>query len=120
MEGEPMRGVNQALTKEEPTTRRKSVRKRVLWKARIEIEGTMHDCAVVDLSLGGARVHLAKPVAEGTRVRLILERFGAFGADVVWQRDRGIGLRFTDDAQHIAEAIGGRLPLERASGDGSG
>ena len=112
MGGNESRGGNQPLTEEEAKALRKTVRKRVLWKARIEMEGVTHACAVVDLSLGGARLHLAKPVAKGTRVRLILDRFGAFRAEVVWQQDRGIGLRFTDDPRRIADLIGARLPLE--------
>jgi len=113
MSGDETRGGNQPLTEEAAKALRKTVRKRVLWKARIEIAGVTHACAVVDLSLGGARLHLAEPVESGTTVRLILDRFGGFSAEVVWQRDRGIGLRFTDDPQRIAELIGARIPLER-------
>lgn len=120
MGGEESRGINQPLTEEEAKALRKTVRKRVLWKARIDIAGKTHDCAVVDLSLGGARLHLAEPVANGTHVRLILDRFGAFRAEVVWQRDRGIGLRFIDDPQRIADLLGTRLPLERSQAAASG
>jgi hypothetical protein len=120
MGGEESRGINQPLTEEEAKAQRKTVRKRVLWKARIEIAGTIRDCAVVDLSLGGARLHLAERVALGTSVRLILDRFGAFRGEVVWQRDRGMGLRFTDDPQRIADLIGTRLPLERARAAAAG
>ena len=114
MGGDESNGANQPLTEEAAKAMRKTVRKRVLWKARIEIAGVTHACAVVDLSLGGARLHLAEPVESGTKVRLILDRFGAFRGEVVWQRDRGIGLRFTDDPQRIADLIGARLPLERS------
>jgi len=113
MGGDEYRGGNEPLSEEEAKAQRKTVRKRVLWKARIQIGGAIHPCAVVDLSLGGARLHFAEPVAAETKVRLILDRFGAFTAEVVWQQDRGIGLRFTDDPQRIADLIGARLPLER-------
>ena len=112
MGGNESRGGNQPLTEEEAKVLRKTVRKRVLWKARIEVAGAIHPCAVVDLSLGGARLHFAEPVESGTKVRLILDRFGAFSAEVVWHRDRGIGLRFTDDPRRISDLIGARLPLE--------
>jgi hypothetical protein len=112
MGGDESRGGNQALTEEEASAQRKTVRKRVLWKARIEIGGATHPCAVVDLSLGGARLHFAEPVEKGTKVRLILDRFGAFRAEVVWQKGRGVGMRFTDDPQRIADLIGARLPLD--------
>ncbi|HTS91999.1 MAG TPA: PilZ domain-containing protein [Stellaceae bacterium] len=100
------------LIEEEAQAMRKTVRKRVLWKARLEVAGVTYACAVVDLSLGGARLHFAEPVESGTKVRLILDRFGAFSAAVVWQKGRGIGVRFTDDPQRIADLIGARLPLD--------
>ena len=103
---------NELLTDEETQAMRKTVRKRVLWKARLEIAGVTHACAIVDLSLGGARLHFAEPVESGTNVRLILDRFGAYSATVVWQKGRGVGVRFTDDPQRIAGLIGARLSLE--------
>jgi len=114
MGGDESRGVKRALTEEDARALRRTVRKRVLWKARIAIDGAIHPCAVVDLSLGGARLHLAEPVASGTKVRLLLDRFGGFSAEVAWQQHRGMGLRFTDDPQRIADLIGTRIPLERS------
>ena len=99
------------LTEEEAAAHRATVRKRVLWAARIEAAGRQYDCVVVDLSLGGAKLDVAAPVAQGDAVTLILERFGSFRAEIAWRDDGSIGLRFAEDPQRIADLIGGRLPL---------
>ena len=114
MQGDGIGGGNQPLTEDEAKAMRKTVRRRVLWKARIKIAGAIHPCAVVDISLGGARLHFAVRAASGTKVRLIFDRFGAFSAEVVWSGGRGLGLRFTDDPRRIAGLIGARIPLEHA------
>ncbi len=100
-----------SLTEEEAAAHRATVRKRVLWAARIEAAGRQYDCVVVDLSLGGAKLDVAAPVAQGDAVTLILERFGSFRAEIAWRDDGSVGLRFAEDPQRIADLIGGRLPL---------
>ena len=99
------------LSEEEAAAHRRTVRKRVLWAARLEAAGRQHDCVVIDLSLGGAKLDVNAPLAQGDRVTLILERFGSFRAEVAWREDGSAGLRFVEDPQRIADLIGGRLPL---------
>jgi hypothetical protein len=99
------------LSEEELAALRHTVRKRVLWAAQLQVSSKRYDCIVVDLSLGGARLHFAEPIEKGEKVVLLLDRVGNFGAEVIWQQERSIGVRFTDDPQHIAQRIGGRLPL---------
>jgi len=99
------------LSEEEIAALRRTVRKRVLWGAQLQIASHRFDCIVVDLSLGGARLHFAEPIEKGQQVTLVLDRIGDLGAEVVWQQERSIGVRFTDDPQRIAQLIGGRLPL---------
>lgn len=99
------------LSEEEAAAHRRTVRKRVLWAARIEVSGRQHDCVVIDLSLGGAKLDLKAPVTQGDVVTLILERFGSFRAEVAWREEGSCGLRFVEDPQRIADLIGGRLPL---------
>jgi len=99
------------IPEEEAAALRRTVRKRVLWAAKLARGAKRFDCVVVDLSLGGARIHLAQPVAEGEQVTLMLDRFGALRAEVVWQEEQSIGLRFIDDPKAVAGMIGSRLPL---------
>lgn len=98
------------LSEAELAALRSNVRKRVLWGAQLQVMSERFDCIVVDLSLGGARLHFPEPIEKGQKVTLILDRIGDLGAEVVWQQERSIGVRFTDDPRHIAQLIGGRLP----------
>ena len=102
------------LTEQDLAALRRTVRKRVLWAAHLMVANRRFDCVVVDLSLGGARLHYSEPVSKGEQVTLVLERIGSLEAEVVWQEERSIGLRFTDEPQRISELIGGRLPLTPA------
>jgi PilZ domain-containing protein len=99
------------ISEEEAAALRRTVRKRVLWAAKLARGAKRFDCVVVDLSLGGARIHLAQPVIKGEMVTLMLDRLGPIRAEVVWQEEQSIGLHFVDDAKTIADLIGNRLPL---------
>ena len=99
------------LSEEEAAAHRRTVRKRVLWAARIDAAGRQYDCVVIDLSLGGAKLDLTAPVAQGDVVTLVLERFGSFRAEIAWREEGSVGLRFVEEPQRIADLIGGRLPL---------
>jgi len=111
MAGEASPSKRQPISEEEAAAQRRTVRKRVLWAARIDVGGRQHDCVVVDLSLGGAKLDLKAPLAHGDKVTLMLERFGSFRAEVAWREEGSCGLRFVEDPQRIADLIGGRLPL---------
>ena len=115
MAGEPSSSKRTPLSEEEAAAQRRTVRKRVLWAAKIDVSGREHNCVVVDLSLGGAKLDLEAPVAHGDKVTLVLDRFGAFRAEVAWREEGACGLRFIEDPQRIADLIGGRLPLTAKS-----
>lgn len=91
--------------------RRQYKRKPVLWGAKLETATGRHECITLDLSLGGAKLRLAVPVAMHDTVTLVLERFGALAAEVAWVEGRTIGIRFTEDPQHVADILGRSLPL---------
>jgi len=98
-------------SEEELAALRSTVRKRVLWAAQLEVSSKRYDCIVVDLSLGGARLHFPEAISKGQKAVLVLDRIGKLGGEVMWQQERSIGIRFTDDPQRVAQLIGGRLPL---------
>jgi hypothetical protein len=100
-----------AISDDEAAALRGTVRKRVLWAAELAHGAKRFDCVVVDLSLGGARIHLAQPVTKGELVTLVLGRLPALKAEIVWQEGHSIGLRFTEAPERIAEIFGGLLPL---------
>ena len=111
MASDPLESRTAPISEEEAAALRRNVRKRVLWAAKLARGGMRFDCVVVDLSLGGARIHLAQPVTKGELVTLVLEHLGALRAEVVWQEEQSIGLHFVEDAKKIADMIGTRLPL---------
>lgn len=96
---------------EDPRDRRKHVRKPVLWAARLETAAGSFDCVVLNLSLGGARLQVTAPILPPV-VTLVMERFGALRAEIVWQLNDGIGLRFTADPDEVARTLKGALPLD--------
>ncbi|HKF70489.1 MAG TPA: PilZ domain-containing protein [Stellaceae bacterium] len=109
---DPLESRTTAISDDEAAALRGTVRKRVLWAAELTHGARRFDCVVVDLSLGGARIHLAQPLAKGELVTLVLDRLGALRAEVAWQEEQSIGLSFVDDAKSIAAMIGNRLPLQ--------
>jgi len=108
---DPLETRTAPISEEEAAALRSTIRKRVLWAAKLAHGAKRHDCVVVYLSLGGARIYLAQPLGQGDLVTLALDRMGALRAEVVWQEGHSIGLRFTDEPARIAETIGARLPL---------
>jgi len=91
--------------------RRRALRKRVLWSAQVEAEERPIRCAVLDVSLGGARVRLDEGALPQGPVAISVSRFGRFQAEVVWSRDSVSGLRFLEPLERVADTIGRRLPL---------
>ena len=95
-----------------PADRRQSRRKAVLWGARIETRaGPTTECIILDLSLGGAKLRGPAQVTAKQIVTLVIDRFGALRAEVIWARSGHLGLRFVDAPDQIAHIIGATLPL---------
>ena len=93
------------------TERRRALRKRVLWSAQVDAEEQPIRCAVLDVSLGGARVRLDEGWLPRGPLAISVSRFGRFQAEVVWTRDSVSGLRFLEPLERVADTIGRRLPL---------
>lgn len=70
------------------------------------------DCAVIDLSITGARVCLDGTTEGKDVVKLRLARSTDLDVEVVWQDDGVWGLRFTDDPRDVANVLDGLLPEE--------
>jgi len=93
--------------------RRRAQRKRVLWSGQVEATDHLINCAVLDVSLQGARVRLdddSAPLPKGP-LAIAVSRFGTFQAEVVWAKDRMFGLRFLESVDRVADTIGRQLPL---------
>lgn len=93
--------------------RRATRRKPTLWEGRLDTESGVFACVILNVSQGGALVQLEAPLLPTERATLTIERFGALGAQIVWQMpDEGrLGIRFTDPPQVVARVLSGALPL---------
>ncbi|HXQ49473.1 MAG TPA: PilZ domain-containing protein [Stellaceae bacterium] len=96
----------------DPAERRRHQRIGVMWMGTLQAKRGYFDCMVIDVSLGGAKLAFGEPHAlvAGTQVSLILERFGTFRAETVWQRAGIAGIRFLDPPETVAAAFGSILP----------
>ncbi|MBI5884240.1 MAG: PilZ domain-containing protein [Elusimicrobia bacterium] len=76
-------------------------------QGQLEQDGTWHDCLIVNISPGGAKVSTDKRFGQAKNVRLRIGKFGSFGGEIVWRSDSELGLRFTHDPQEMNEVIVG-------------
>ncbi|HUZ75647.1 MAG TPA: PilZ domain-containing protein [Stellaceae bacterium] len=93
-----------------PADRRRHQRVGTMWMATLQSAGSLHDCMVIDLSRGGAKLVLpdAQPLAD--TVELVVGGFGTFRAKRVWQRGEFAGVQFLDPPDKIAAAFRNMLP----------
>lgn len=85
--------------------RRGGDRERVVLQARVENDGKVADCAVRNLSPGGAKLSMTHPPASGTEVTLDLPPFGKFKGVIAWSGKKEVGLRFREDPDAVAEVL---------------
>jgi PilZ domain-containing protein len=102
-----------AGSEQPPSTpeRRRALRKRVLWSGQVESNERLLKCAILDVSLQGARVQLAEGSLSQGPIAIAVSRFGTFQAEVVWERESMAGLRFLEPPGRVADTIGRQLPL---------
>jgi hypothetical protein len=106
-----------SLAREEtaPTARaerRQHKRKQVVWQGKIETrDARILGCAVLNLSLGGAKLAVDGAFAAGDWVKLSINRIGMIEAEIVWHGGGHVGVRFLDDPARIAAIFGGALTL---------
>ena len=81
----------------ETQERRRHRRCAIFWPGKI----TCRDCSInfdlLDISAGGARIHLSAPLIDTSPVTVRIDRIGEFRAEVVWRGLDDAGLRFIDD-----------------------
>lgn len=88
---------------------RRLLRRKVLWNGELTCGGFDFDCKVFDISLRGAQIKLALPLAPGAELTLALEKVGKVPCRVAWQRDGRLGLLFLCDGNFIRRALGAKV-----------
>jgi PilZ domain len=92
--------------------RRRHRRKPVVWIGIIETrDARAVSCAVLNLSLGGAKLAADGAFVAGDRVKLSIDRIGALEVEIVWREEGHVGVRFIDAPAQIAAIFGGALTL---------
>ncbi|MFZ2301689.1 MAG: PilZ domain-containing protein [Gallionella sp.] len=87
--------------------KRKDTRESILTQARIMAGEGWHNCRILNISTGGAKLQTDRRIGHGTAVLLQIGEFGQFSATVAWQQDTEIGVKFTHDALEMAAVIMG-------------
>ena len=81
--------------------RRQHRRCAIFWPGKL----TCQDCSInfdlLDISAGGARIHLSAPLVGKSTVTVRIDRIGEFRAEVVWRGLDDAGLRFLDDSDFL-------------------
>jgi PilZ domain len=81
-----------------PQSRRQGKRIGVLWPADVETDKVRLPCVVLDISVAGAKLRGAAPLAGHLdKFWLNIDALGAFECSQVWDRDGRLGLRFVGD-----------------------
>ena len=84
---------------------RKEERKSTMFQARFLVNDNVHDCGILDISPGGAKLKFGKTIASKTDIVLDLDKFGQFTALTAWCSNGTIGIKFTDDPSRTADAV---------------
>jgi hypothetical protein len=84
---------------------RREDRKATTFRAQFHIDEKPYDCAILDISPGGAKLKSGAKVTAKSDMILDLDRIGKFTAISVWCSNGTIGIKFTDDPARTADAV---------------
>jgi hypothetical protein len=97
-----------AIEASEMTEQRENVRRRILWRAKLQCGTHDFDCWVYDLSLGGAKVRFDLPLTPDCAVVLDIPDIGAISGRVSWSVAGQMGIDFILGPNQIAKLFGNR------------
>jgi hypothetical protein len=89
------------------TNKRVHERRNVLVEARIMDGAAWHDCRIINISVGGAKLLIAGQFLMGDIVRLQIASFGEFSGVISWRRSEEVGVKFTNDPVEMADVVMG-------------
>lgn len=95
---------------EGPSGARDGTRVQVLWNGGLHAGARSSACRILNVSLGGAKVHVTNPSEIPSPVTLKIDRFGEFYCEIEWREGDYLGLRFLADKETVAETIGQAVP----------
>ena len=87
------------------TDGRKFDRKDVLFAASLRVGDKTHDCEIINISFGGAQLHLGRTLKSGKKAVLEIDPFGSFDTEIRWSADGEVGIKFNDDPAKVSELV---------------
>jgi hypothetical protein len=94
--------------REDPQERRRHRRCAIFWPGQITCQGCSINFDLLDISAGGARIHLSAPLIDSSPVTVRIDRIGEFRAAIVWRGLDDAGLRFLDEVEEPPCMAAGR------------
>ena len=82
-------------------------RKEVLVETRIFDGEEWHDCKIVNISVGGAKLSISNTFIQSGNTLVSIGGFGEFGVMIAWQNSEQLGIKFTHNPAEIAEVVMG-------------
>ncbi len=93
-----------------PQTQRRHRRIPVIWPGKLSQGEDGVDCAILNISAGGAKLRMVDEQSRRGLVALRSPRFGTLHGRVVWRDEAYVGLAFLNEPMHVAETLGPALP----------
>ena len=87
------------------TVARTTDRKSVSFTTVVQVNDRSVECDILDISTGGAKIKLKTKAERGEKISLQIEPIGLFTANIMWNRNGVIGIKFEDDPARVAEVI---------------
>ena len=92
--------------------RRDTQRRSVLWPAILHIGEHQFNCQIRNFSMSGLKLKFNLPLKEGTVIKVeIPRRKIVLRAEISWQADELLGIRFLEKAEVIQETFGDRAAV---------
>ncbi len=86
---------------------RSNKRRTVVWPATLYVGDFEFRSTLYDISLGGLRLKLPLPLANGTESSVKIKNHVTLNTRVVWCAGEFMGLKFCDPVDVVSKALGG-------------
>ena len=90
--------------------RRVFPRAEVILIGRMKGDTLKKDCAVMDISLTGAKLELDEELNDRTIESVRFSQTSALNVSIAWQKGSSVGIHFTDDPHDIANILETLIP----------
>lgn len=96
----------------EDDDRRDRQRRSVLWPAVLHVANHQFNCQIRNFSMSGLKLKFNLPLKEGTVIKLEIPRRNVvLRAEIAWQADELLGIRFLEKTEVIQETFGERAAV---------